>query len=91
MSNDDDGMMMWSRRHRAHQSCWPVVRGMVAGPPVSRWRVGALVFASPVCSVAVGCSPVNYDGTIKTRASKSKGLQEQFKLKVLQLESIRAE
>ena len=98
---DDDGMMMWSRRHRAHQSCWPVVRGigMVAGIAVAmwRWRVGALVFASPVCSdgsdmIAVGCSPVNYDGTIKTRASKSKGLQEeQFKLKVLQLESIRAE
>jgi len=68
--------------------------GRRAAGMVARWRVrvGALVFASPVCSVAVGCSPVNYDGTIKTRASKSKGLQEeQFKLKVLQLESIRAE
>ena len=34
----------------------------VASPPVAALRCGgALVFASPV-----GCSPVNYDGTIKT-------------------------
>lgn len=55
------------------------------------WRVARWSLLRPrVCS-AIGCSPVNYDGTIKTlrpraRRPIERTAQEQFKLKVLQLE-----